>query len=164
MSNTEFAQAYQAGFPGTVRFLVSKGLRGHLAEEYAQEAWALGWERLSQLRDHRLVCSWVRQIAWNHSCRNFEALNRSLPLRDFPAEEVAPTLAITLRQVLSACRPDDQTLLRQAMEGLTPAEISTLSGCTPGAVRIRLMRARRAAARLFYDCRDSNPEFACEAA
>lgn len=164
MSNTEFANAYQAGFPGTIRFLVSKGILVHLAEEYAQEAWAIGWERLGQLRDDRLVCSWVRQIAWNHCCRHFEAANRSLPLREFPSEDAAPTLVITLRQVLKACKPDDQALLRQAIEGLTPAEISTLAGCTPGAVRIRLMRARRAAARLFYGDREGGQEFVHEAA
>ncbi|MBY0502790.1 MAG: RNA polymerase sigma factor [Bryobacteraceae bacterium] len=164
MTSSDFAKAYQAGFPKTLRFLIGKGIRQHLAEEYAQEAWAIGWERLPQLRDDRLVYSWVTQIAWNETCRHFEFANRVVPLRECPAREVSPTLAITLRQVLSACSPDEQTLLCQVMEGLTPAEIGTLAGCTAGAVRIRLMRARRAAARYFYDGRSSHAELVHQAA
>lgn len=48
--------------------------------------------------------------------------------------------------VLDALPPDEAELLRlAAWEGLAPREIAAVLGCTPGAARVRLHRARRKA-------------------
>lgn len=51
-----------------------------------------------------------------------------------------------VNDVLDALPPDEEELLRlAAWEGLAPREIAGVLGCTPGAARVRLHRARRKA-------------------
>jgi DNA-directed RNA polymerase specialized sigma24 family protein len=53
--------------------------------------------------------------------------------------------AIDVSRILKICRPSDRTLLEQQMHGVTAEEIATDQGVTETAVRIRFLRARRAA-------------------
>ena len=53
--------------------------------------------------------------------------------------------AIDVARILRMCRPRDRILLEQQMSGLTAEEIAQKQGVTKTAIRIRLMRARRAA-------------------
>lgn len=51
-----------------------------------------------------------------------------------------------VHEVLAALDPNEAELLRlAAWEGLAPREIAAVLGCTPGAARVRLHRARRKA-------------------
>jgi RNA polymerase sigma-70 factor (ECF subfamily) len=106
---------------------------------------ARGWERLSQLRNDRLVRIWVNTIALN--------VYRSV-LRREPAYHPLPELstradvnlaAIDVARILKVCRPCDRALLEQHMGGFTIEEIARNQGATQTAIRIRLLRARRAA-------------------
>src|SRR5271154_5907796 len=65
MKGTEYAKAFEAGFPATRRFLLSRGVPIEEAEEIAQAAWVRGWEFRDQLRDAGLVGFWVNSIARN---------------------------------------------------------------------------------------------------
>src|ERR1700704_6263010 len=65
MTREEYGRAYSQGFTGTVRFLVSRGLFNDVAEETAQAAWATGWEHLAQLRNERVLLTWVNSFAMN---------------------------------------------------------------------------------------------------
>jgi DNA-directed RNA polymerase specialized sigma24 family protein len=58
-----FADAYRKHFHSTMRFLISRGVCVDLAEEFAQAAWAKGWELLPQLRDPSMTLAWVNSIA-----------------------------------------------------------------------------------------------------
>ena len=53
--------------------------------------------------------------------------------------------AIDLARILESCSPRDQNLLLQTMRGFTAGEIALQEHTTNTAVRIRLLRARRAA-------------------
>jgi DNA-directed RNA polymerase specialized sigma24 family protein len=145
MTREEYGQAYQRGYDLTVRLLLSRGAPRERAREVAQAAWARGWERLSQLRNDHLVATWVNTIALN--------VNRSV-LRSEPCFEELPELtgkagvnlaAIDVARILEICRPCDRVLLEQQMSGVTAEEIAREQGVTETAVRIRLLRARRAA-------------------
>jgi RNA polymerase sigma-70 factor (ECF subfamily) len=60
-----------------------------------------------------------------------------------PAEE-SDDPAERVRAALARLRPDEQELLRLTeWERLSPAEAATVLGCSPGALRVRLHRARR---------------------
>src|SRR5450631_66866 len=58
-----FTQAYRKGLHLTTRLLLSKGLSIEEAEEFAQSAWARGWEARHQLREPDRIMTWVNTIA-----------------------------------------------------------------------------------------------------
>ena len=145
MTRNEYGQAYQHGFERTVRFLISKGARGDGAQEAAQAAWARGWERLEQLRNESSVFTWINTIALNfyRSFLGRETLTQSLP--ELQSRDRIDVAAIDVHRVLRFCRPAERTLLEKHMEGVTMEEIARENGVTETAIRIRMMRARRAA-------------------
>jgi len=146
MTREEYGIAYERGFGRTVRFLVSRGLSCESAEETAQGAWVKGWEKVSQLRDSRYLMTWLNSIALNMhltSLRHRPSLTAALDVSDVPN-----LAAIDAQDVLKICKETDRLLLqRHYIEGYTVREIATAQGSTETAVRIRLFRARRAAAK-----------------
>ncbi|MEO7143198.1 MAG: sigma factor-like helix-turn-helix DNA-binding protein [Bryobacteraceae bacterium] len=146
MTRDEYGNAYQKGFPITVRFLVSRGLSYDTALETAQAAWAKGWERITQLRDSNMVLTWMNSIALNLH-RSF--LRREPPYVTLPEVATAPRVnlaAIDVRRILRAVKPTERLVLqRHYLDECKVQEIASEHGWTDTAVRIRLLRARRAA-------------------
>ncbi len=145
INELEFSQAYQTGFPTTVRFLLSKGIRIDTAEELAQAAWSRGWERLDQLREQNRLKTWINTIALNFYRRGLRDNRRREPLSDIYGRVSVDVAAIDLTQVLKRCPEADQKLLKQHLTGLTTAELALVVGCTESAARVRLCRARKSA-------------------
>lgn len=148
MTNEEYGQAYEKGFDRTVQFLISRGLSSESAEEMAQGAWVRGWEKMNQLRDSRLLMTWMNTIALNMyrtSLRHPPFLQGIFEVHDSPKVNFA---AIDIQVLLKTCKENDRLVLeRHYIEGYTVREIATAHGWTETAVRIRLLRARRAAAK-----------------
>jgi DNA-directed RNA polymerase specialized sigma24 family protein len=140
-----YGQAYQQGFGSTVRFLLSRGVPRDSAREAAQAAWVKGWERLHQLRDESTVGAWVNMIALNayRGVVRKESNNTTL------IESTGPTgisiAAIDMSRILGECRARDRNLLEECLRGATTQEIAKKLGVTDTTIRIRLLRARRAA-------------------
>jgi DNA-directed RNA polymerase specialized sigma24 family protein len=147
MTRDAYGHAYQKGFELTIRFLLSRGLRRDTASEVAQAAWVRGWERHLQLRNDDFVVTWVNTIALNvyrSLLRNESLVNREV--QQIPDRVVAIDLAaIDVGRMLSSCGSRDRILLEQYMDGFTMAEIARKHDSTETAIRIRLLRARRAA-------------------
>ncbi len=145
MTRECYGQAYQRGFDLTLNFLRSRGVPAENAREATQAAWVKGWERLEQLRNEDLVVAWVNTIALNvyRRARRFEASCRTLPdLHTRPGVNLA---AIDIGRILKVCRPTDRALLEHVLVGLSPREIALQRGVPESAIRVRLLRARRAA-------------------
>lgn len=144
MTRDGYGLAYQRGFDLTVRFLLSRGAEREYAMEVAQGAWVRGWERLHQLRDESMVITWVNTIALNAYRR---VMRREAPSQELP-EVVSPQgidfAAIDVHRILNYCRPSERILFEQQMYGATTEEIARKQGVTVTAIRIRLLRARRA--------------------
>jgi RNA polymerase sigma factor (sigma-70 family) len=144
----EYGDAYHRGFPITVRFLVSRGVSYDTAVDTAQAAWAKGWERRSQLRDHSLVSTWANSIAWNihrSSLRRDPAPQAMIEVWVLPHINLA---AIDVNRALATCRPIEREVLESHyFEGYKVQEIAERHGWTETAVRIRLLRARRSVER-----------------
>jgi len=150
MTCEEYGNAYKKGYNLTVRFLVSRGLSYDGAQETAQAAWAKGWERLSQLRDSKMVLTWMNSIALNihRSCIRREPFLQTLPELSTPAK--VNLAAIDVRRILQTCKKNDRLVLqRHYLEGYKVREIASAHGWTETAVRIRLLRARRAVNKRF---------------
>jgi DNA-directed RNA polymerase specialized sigma24 family protein len=150
MTCEEYGNAYKRGYNLTVRFLVSRGLTYDGAQETAQAAWVKGWERLGQLRDANMVLTWMNSIALNihRSCVRREPFLQTLPeLATPPKVNLA---AIDVGRILQTCKKNDKLVLqRHYLEGYKVQEIARAHGWTETAVRIRLLRARRAANKRF---------------
>jgi DNA-directed RNA polymerase specialized sigma24 family protein len=145
MTPEEYGTAFQSGFRRTVGFLCSRGASRDTAEDVAQAAWVRGWERLHQLRDDSTILRWVNAIAMNvHRCTiQYEARYETLPeLWGHRGIDSAP---IDAAKVLKCCRPGDRMLFEQQMGGLTNQELAGKHGVSVTAIRVRLLRARRAA-------------------
>ena len=144
MTRDQFAKAYQEGFTSTIKFLVSTGVPPDAAEEVAQAAWVRGWERRTQLRRPSKIVSWINRISLN-MFRNW--LRRQRPtdtLGDVPTPARPNAVVIDIRNGMRKCKPADQKLLRSYyLDGYTSNEMARLLGCSPEAVRVRVLRAKR---------------------
>ena len=145
MTRDCYGIAYQRGFDLTIRFLISRGVPRETARDVAQAAWVKGWERLSQLRNESMVTTWVNAIALNvhRSVLRSEKPYQALP--EFYTRTEVNLAAIDLKRILKFCAPRDRALLELQMQGDTAEEIARKQGVTETAIRIRLLRARRAA-------------------
>lgn len=145
ITEEEFAKAYRDGYQLTVRFLLGRGVPGSRAEETAQAAWARGWERRDNLRDSRVVVAWVNTIALN-IFRNW--YRKKKEDAELPPDVAQPSRSrsarVDVELSLSCCGEEDRKLLREYyMEGYSSSELAKRRKCSPVAVRVRLMRARR---------------------
>ncbi len=146
VTRDEFANAYERGFAGTVRILCAVGVRRRSdADELAQAAWARGWERCASIIDPRRITQWVNAIAIN-MFRNLRRGGRRYEvLGEIPC---APQMftASCVRQMLEKCDRMDRGLLESFyIFGNSLEEIAAISNTTPGAMRVRLCRARKRA-------------------
>jgi DNA-directed RNA polymerase specialized sigma24 family protein len=148
MTREEYGRAYERGFDLTVRFLLSRGAYpSDRAADAAQAAWTRGWEKLGQLREPRLVVTWVNTIALNAYRRLLQQEPFFQLLPDARSKAGINMAAIEVGAILEKCRPTDRKLLEQQLIGETVEELARQRGITESAVRIRLHRARRDARR-----------------
>lgn len=144
MTRDQYANAYDDGFAITKKFLVSRGITPETAEEAAQAAWAKGWEHRDRLRDPERVLSWVNTIAMNVFRNWFRRRQTRQLLAEPPVRPHANSRLIDIESALAKCAPADRELVeKHYLAGYTSAELGQQMGCTPVALRVRLLRARR---------------------
>jgi RNA polymerase sigma factor (sigma-70 family) len=120
------------------------------AQDIAQTAWLRGWERLYQLRDEKLLGTWINTIALNtyrraiFRDRMVQQLSESARAETFIGETFINEASIDLNRIISNCRPADRTSLEAQLAGITPKEIAKADGVSQVAIRVRFARARRA--------------------
>lgn len=163
MTREEYGNAYEKGYKLTTRFLASRGVPYSSAEDTAQAAWVRGWERIAQLRNTKMVVIWVNSIAMNlyRGCLRGEPLHQ---IRGkFPEVPTGPNVnlaAIDVGRMLRASKESDRLILtRHYFEGDTLQEIAQAHGCSPMAVRIRMLRARRSLAKKLADSHSNETTF-----
>jgi RNA polymerase sigma factor (sigma-70 family) len=148
VTKEEFGTAYETGYNFTTRFLVSRGLSGDVAEETAQAAWAKGWEKLDQLLNAKMLRTWVNAIALNLYRSSFRSEPVLQELTEVQAFSSTNLEVIDLQRVLKTCKKNDRIILqRHYFDGYRVREIAGAYRCSETAVRIRLLRARRAVAK-----------------
>jgi len=142
MRRTEYAEAFEAGFPATRRFLLSRGAGFEEAEEIAQAAWVRGWECRDQLRDPGLVGFWVNSIARNLFRAKFRS-KPTVPIEGVDAPYSMNLEDIELRRLLDRCSRRDRQLLERSLEGYSAEEIARDEGITSTGIRVRMLRIRQ---------------------
>lgn len=144
MTQTGYGEAYRQGFVRTVRLLRSRGASADCAEDLAQAAWVQGWQKLDQLRDERMILKWINTIAINYHRREVRFQSRFLTLFDICGPAGLDSPRMDTANILTLCCHRDRMLFQQLLVGLTTKEIAEKRGVTPTAIRIGIMRARRA--------------------
>lgn len=144
MTRSDFAAAYNHGFPSTVRFLLSTGVPADTADDVAQAGWARGWERRDQLRQSGKVVSWINRISLNIFRNRLRRQKITEELKDTPSRNRANEAMVDVHRGLAACAPEDRQLLKSYyVEGYTSRELGRREDCSAGAIRVRVLRARR---------------------
>lgn len=147
MNPEEFAAAYRKLFRNTVHFLTCRGLSYEEAEEYAQAAWARGWERLHQLMQAGSIGPWINSIAWR-LVLSAPPRQQSVTLPELADASSAKRImqaAVEADEVLAACTTKERELLEaRYLEGESIEEISEQLGISRVAVRVRLHRVKSA--------------------
>ena len=140
----QYGDAYTLGFEQTARFLRSRGVSPSHAEELSQAAGVRGWGCWHQLRRESAVTTWINTIALNLFRNELRRERHMHPLVEIQSGFQVSIAAIDAGRVLSCCSAGERILLEHQLNGLTIAETAQLAGVTRTAIRLRLLRARRA--------------------
>jgi RNA polymerase sigma factor (sigma-70 family) len=100
-----YEESYIAHNAKTIRFLQTKGCQRDQAEDLAQQAWILAWQKRNQFRGESSVLSWVTTIAFN-CLRSYYRKNRE----DTVDPAIVAQLAPNYREAFDA-KLDAATLL-----------------------------------------------------
>jgi DNA-directed RNA polymerase specialized sigma24 family protein len=145
MTREGYGEAYARGYDRTVRFLCSRSIPGESAREFAQAAWVRGWERIGQLRNENMLLTWVNTIALNYFRASSRRAHSCAVTNELPGGAGVSFAALEVDRILRRCEPRDRDLFEQYLEGATAGEIARARNVSETAVRIRFLRARRAA-------------------
>ena len=116
------------------------------AQEAVAEAVCRAYERYPQLREKDKLPQWLLKITANEARRLCRHRGRTVPLEDLSAEPAAPEREMgdgaLWQAVQSLPRDQREAVVLFYYEDLPTEEIARIVGASPGAVRVRLSRAR----------------------
>ncbi|WP_320672530.1 RNA polymerase sigma factor [Patulibacter defluvii] len=119
-----------------------------LAEDMAEETFLAAWRELEELPEDALP--WLLAVAgrtlasYEAASERREALLDRLAVVPLSSDEERFRISTSLRSELELLSPAElEALLLVAWEDLSPARAAAAAGCSRGAFRVRLHRARR---------------------
>jgi RNA polymerase sigma-70 factor (ECF subfamily) len=147
--SARFRAIFEATFGSVRRYVRHCGVTGGRADDIVAETFLVAWRRLDDVPDDDPL-PWLLAVARNlwlnqrRGDRRHLAMVRRLPVPTAEAPPREPGDSAAVREALAALPTTDQEVLRLvAWDGLTPDQAGTVLGCSPGAFRVRLHRARR---------------------
>jgi len=146
ISPKEYGDVYEkGGYQCTLRMLHKLGANETRANEFAQDAWGLGFERLDQLRNKDRVVQWVNSIARHRLISELRRQKHVCPLSPAHDRAKPPAVNRELARVLQMCTERQRELFMYVyVMGYSNSDVAKRLGVSPGAVHSRLSRARRA--------------------
>jgi RNA polymerase sigma-70 factor (ECF subfamily) len=145
-----FRALFEATYGPVRRYVDHRGVTGGRADDIVAETFVVAWRRFDQVPADRPL-PWLLTVARNlwlnqrRGDRRYEAVLQRLPrpLPVPPPGEPPDDELAAVRAALLALDPADREVLGLvAWDGLSAVEVGEVLGLTPGAVRVRLHRAR----------------------
>lgn len=164
--NAAFARLVEAHQGMIFGYLGRMGLDAATAEDIAQETFLRLWRHAARFDPTRAgLATWLltiaRNLALSHlarparraECSPAEGLPEVVSNEPSPDEVlVLRQRQVRLRQALAQLEPADRSLLAAAyVQDLDTAALARLEGCSPGAAKTRLHRAKARLRRLMED-------------
>jgi RNA polymerase sigma-70 factor (ECF subfamily) len=147
---TRFREVFELAYAPLCRYARHRGLTGQDAEDLVAQTLEIAWRRIADVPAAEPL-PWLYAVArnvWRNTTRR-ELRRRELLARFWsrPPNEAGPDTGGmepgVMRAALSSLSSDDQEILRLvAWDGLAPAQLAVVLGCSPAAARTRLHRAR----------------------
>jgi RNA polymerase sigma-70 factor, ECF subfamily len=142
-----------------LRYLSGAVGNAEVAEELCQETFLAAYRAFPRTSADLRLSSWLHTIALNRarSYHRRRRLKTFLPLTDdhaSPAADLQQSVAArdsVLRALSRLPKAYREPLLLQLGSGLSCKEIGEVLGCSEGAIKVRLMRARQAFRREYKD-------------
>ena len=151
MGDDDFDQLYSDHARAVVGYLMRR-LPSEDAREVAAEVFLVAWRRRDELPEAPLpwLLATARRQAANHRRGQrrhlglVERVRREPPVRPAETPTDRRVTALVVREALTRLSADDQELLRLVTwDDLDMARAAEVLGCSAGAVRVRLHRARQ---------------------
>jgi RNA polymerase sigma-70 factor, ECF subfamily len=159
---SRFRALFQEAYPALRRYALYRGLASADADDLVAATLEIAWRRLDDVPAGEPL-PWLYGVARNLMRTKRRRDRRQNVLiarlaRPGPADDGTGAAGLSpgaLRRALDDLSGEDQEILRLvAWDGLSPAQAAVALGCSPGAARTRLHRARnRLASRLGLDPR-----------
>jgi RNA polymerase sigma-70 factor (ECF subfamily) len=150
--SVRFRALFDAAYPAVRRYVLYRGVAGGWADDIVAETFLVAWRRLDDVPDDDPL-PWLLAVARNvwlnqrRGERRRAALLRRLPLPPYtpsPGEPGDGPGTGGVHEALGAIGAEDREILRLvAWDGLSATQAGEVLGCSPGAARVRLHRARR---------------------
>lgn len=148
-----FETLYRSAWPKILAYALRRAPSPEDAADIAAETFTIAWRRLDQVPVGEEAILWLyavaRNVLHNDSRRRrrrselVDRVARHLPeyaWRSLPRDEEGLVALLCLRALP---QEDRELLMLVAWEGLRPAEIARVLGCTASTARVRIHRARR---------------------
>lgn len=144
-----FRALYAEAYAPVRRWAHHRGLQGADADDVVAETFTIAWRRFADIPDDAAI-PWLfgvaRNVVRNH--RRAEGRRAALALVVPPAQPTLPpdepADAVNIREALATLSDDDQEILRLvAWDDVPVADLPLALGCSAGAARVRLHRARQ---------------------
>lgn len=145
-ADERFRALFREAYPALQRYAHHRGLVGADADDLVADVLTVAWRRLDQVPADDPI-PWLFAVARNVWRNGLRSGRRRLALLGrLPRPAVVPPPPEPpghVRAALATLGDEDQELLRLvAWDDLTPSQIAVVLGCSPGAARVRIHRAR----------------------
>jgi RNA polymerase sigma-70 factor (ECF subfamily) len=152
-----FGLLYDKYQPSIFRFIFLKVSQREEAEDLTHQAFLSAWQNIETFQDQGLpLSSWLYKIARNKVIDYYRTRKQIINLDDTPEEILAVATENSLKEIenkmeiegvykaLKQLPPDYQEIIiMRFVEGLSPKEVSEITGRNHGAVRVLQFRALR---------------------
>ena len=151
-----FEEIYAAHYPDILAYIRRRTGSHDDAADALAETFTTAWRRLDDVPEGHRARLWLYGVARRVLANNRRAESRrselverlSLQLAQWAQSVVPDGDHSGVREAFLRLNPDDREVLALAgWEGLSSDEIATVLGCSRGAARLRLHRARKRLAR-----------------
>ncbi|MFI6291372.1 RNA polymerase sigma factor [Nonomuraea sp. NPDC050790] len=146
-----FEELYAAQYPDILAYIRRRTDCHEDAADAIAETFSIAWRRLDDVPEGRRARLWLYGVARKVVANGHRARSRRGELVERLGAQLAqwaeasgPEDVTDVRAAFARLSPEDREVLALAgWEGLSSAEIATVLGCSRGAARIRLHRARK---------------------